>query len=274
MTAVEQDADRALKARHRAMWASGDYPAVAAELIPALGPELVAACGVAAGQRCSTSAPAPGNAAIPAARTGATVTASDLTPELFEVGRRDAAARGRRAGLGGGRRGGAALRRRRVRRRAVLRRGDVRASPPGDGGRADPGLPAGRDHRHDQLDAGGVHRATSSRPWVRSRPRRPRRPDHRRCGAARNTCASSSATGSPRWTCGGSRSSSTAAPTPLEFREYWKRNYGPTIAVYGFNAGEPERVAALDAAFLEFLSSWDRGGRYEAEYLLLTARKR
>lgn len=29
--------DRALKARHRALWASGDYPAVARELIPAPG---------------------------------------------------------------------------------------------------------------------------------------------------------------------------------------------------------------------------------------------
>ena len=37
--------DRSLKQKHRALWASGDYPAVAAELIPDLGPALVAACG-------------------------------------------------------------------------------------------------------------------------------------------------------------------------------------------------------------------------------------
>jgi len=36
-------ADRALKAKHRAMWALGDYPAVAADVIPELGPVLVAA---------------------------------------------------------------------------------------------------------------------------------------------------------------------------------------------------------------------------------------
>jgi len=30
-------ADRELKAKHRALWASGDYPAVAAELIPTPG---------------------------------------------------------------------------------------------------------------------------------------------------------------------------------------------------------------------------------------------
>ena len=36
---------------------------------------------------CSTSPPAPANAAVPAALTGATVIASDLTPELFVAGR-------------------------------------------------------------------------------------------------------------------------------------------------------------------------------------------
>ena len=34
--------------------------------------------------------------------------------------------------------------------------------------------------------------------------------------------------------------------TPMEFREYWKRNYGPTIAAYRFNADRPELVDALD----------------------------
>jgi hypothetical protein len=61
---------------------------------------------------------------------------------------------------------------------------------------------------------------------------------------------------------------------PTEFREYWKRNYGPTIAVYNFNAVEPGRVADLDRDFLEFLTTWNRARTYEAEYLLLTARKR
>ena len=65
---------------------------------------------------------------------------------------------------------------------------------------------------------------------------------------------------------------------PTEFREYWKRNYGPTIAAYKFNADQPDRVAALDNDFLEFLtrSKRDEGGRafWEAEYLLVTATKR
>lgn len=44
-------ADTALKAKHRAMWASGDYPTLAAEVVAPLGPVLVEACGVTAGQR-------------------------------------------------------------------------------------------------------------------------------------------------------------------------------------------------------------------------------
>lgn len=45
------DADRALKAKHRAMWAQGDYPSVASEVIPQLGAVLVEACDVRPGQR-------------------------------------------------------------------------------------------------------------------------------------------------------------------------------------------------------------------------------
>src|SRR5262245_61929806 len=93
-TADDVDADRALKVRHRALWASGDYPAVAAELIPELGPTLVRACAVKAGDRVLDVGAGSGNAAIPAAATGAIVTASDLTPELFDSGRRIAAERG------------------------------------------------------------------------------------------------------------------------------------------------------------------------------------
>ncbi|MFF9718842.1 class I SAM-dependent methyltransferase [Streptomyces sp. NPDC014603] len=89
-------ADRALKAKHRAMWAQGDYPAVAAELIPGLGAVLVEACGVGPGDRVLDVAAGTGNAAIPAALAGAEVVASDLTPELLETGRRLAEDRGAR----------------------------------------------------------------------------------------------------------------------------------------------------------------------------------
>src|SRR5215470_17543962 len=96
MTAPAQaiDADRALKAKHRAMWALGDYPALAADLIPDLGEVLARACRVRRGDRVLDVAAGSGNAAIPAAQAGANVVACDLTPELLEAGRAQAAQRG------------------------------------------------------------------------------------------------------------------------------------------------------------------------------------
>ena len=83
-----------LKARHRAMWASGDYPSMVETFLLPLGPRLVGACGIGAGMRVLDVAAGTGNASIPAAERGATVTASDLTPELLEAGRRQAESRG------------------------------------------------------------------------------------------------------------------------------------------------------------------------------------
>jgi SAM-dependent methyltransferase len=80
-------ADTALKQRHRAMWASGHYDKVAREVIPELGQRLVSAMAVAPGERVIDVAAGTGNAAVPAARAGASVVASDLTPELLEAGR-------------------------------------------------------------------------------------------------------------------------------------------------------------------------------------------
>ncbi|MEE9097995.1 class I SAM-dependent methyltransferase [Pseudarthrobacter phenanthrenivorans] len=88
------EADRELKRKHRAMWASGDYPALADEMLLELGAVLVEACGIKSRQRVLDVAAGTGNAAIPAAMMGAKVVASDLTPELFEAGRKEAANRG------------------------------------------------------------------------------------------------------------------------------------------------------------------------------------
>ena len=85
-TTSTTEAGRALKARHRAMWAFGDYPAVATDLVSELGPVLVGACGIRPGDRVLDVAAGTGNAAIPAAEAGASVVASDLTPELLEAG--------------------------------------------------------------------------------------------------------------------------------------------------------------------------------------------
>lgn len=83
-----------LKTRHRAMWASGDYPSMVETFLLPLGPALVQACEIGAGQRVLDVAAGTGNASIPAAERTASVVASDLTPELFEAGRRSAASAG------------------------------------------------------------------------------------------------------------------------------------------------------------------------------------
>ncbi len=80
--------DCELKARHRAMWASGDYPKMVEMFVTPLGPRLVEACAIRDGMRVLDVAAGTGNAAIPAAQRGARVVASDLTPELFVAGRR------------------------------------------------------------------------------------------------------------------------------------------------------------------------------------------
>ncbi|GAB3407727.1 class I SAM-dependent methyltransferase [Flindersiella endophytica] len=76
-----------------AMWALGDYPKVAADVLTDLGRQLVSAAGIEPGQRVLDVAAGSGNAAVQAALVGADVVASDLTPELFVAGRAVAAAR-------------------------------------------------------------------------------------------------------------------------------------------------------------------------------------
>jgi ubiquinone/menaquinone biosynthesis C-methylase UbiE len=283
MTAVEHTAtararDRELKARHRALWASGDYPAVAAELIPDLGPELVRACEVRAGQRVLDVAAGSGNAAIPAAERGAKVTASDLTPELFDAGRRIAAERG-------------------VELEWV--EADAEALPFADdsfdvvmscvGAMFAPHHQATADELVRVCRPGGTIGMINWTPegfignlFRTMAPYAPPPPP--------------GATPPPRWgdeqhvrelfgdrvTAFVPRRQVTVmdhCADPTEFREYWKRTYGPTIAVYRSTATDPERLAALDEDFLRFLTDWNRPDRdgnaaYEAEYLLVTARKR
>lgn len=275
---TDWDADRQLKAEHRAQWASGDYPAVATELIPALGPRLVQVCDVGPGHRVLDVAAGSGNAAIPAAATGATVTASDLTPELFEAGRAIAAQRG-----------------------VTLDwvEADAEAMPFGDGA-FDVVLSCvgAMFAPHHQTTADELLRVT--RPggtigminWTPGgfigqlfatlKPYAPTPP----VGASP----------APLWgdenhvrnlfgdRVAGLRTRRETVlidhcGSPLEFREYWKRNYGPVIATYRFNADRPERLAALDRDFLALLECWNQAtepGRtaYYAEYLLVTATKR
>jgi len=94
MTAASVNVADQLAAKHRAIWATGDYARVATELVAPLGPVLVEACGIARDDRVLDVGAGTGNAAIPAAAAGASVVASDLTPELLERGKAIAEQRG------------------------------------------------------------------------------------------------------------------------------------------------------------------------------------
>jgi SAM-dependent methyltransferase len=92
MSAVVQD--RELEEKHRALWALGDYRAIADHVVAPLGPTLVEIAGVGHGDRVLDVAAGTGNAALAAAQAGASVTASDLCPRLLEEGSDIAARRG------------------------------------------------------------------------------------------------------------------------------------------------------------------------------------
>lgn len=273
-TGTAADADRALKARHRAMWASGDYPRLAADLLPELGETLVAACGIGRGDRVLDVAAGSGNVAIAAARTGAEVVASDLTPELFEAGRARAAAEGVEL---------------------EWREADAEALPFADGEfdvvvsaigvMFAPHHQAAADELVRVCRPGGRMGIVSWTPegfigrlFATMKPYAPPPPP----GSSPPPLW-----GSEDHVLGllGDRVSDVATERrmltvdlfarPEDFRDYFKAVYGPTIAVYRALADEPDRATALDADLAELARSADRGqGVLDWEYLLLTARRR
>jgi SAM-dependent methyltransferase len=268
-TAVTDDA--ALKARHRTMWALGDYPSVASEVIPALGPVLVEATGIGPGDTVLDVAAGSGNVAVPAALTGAQVTANDLTPALLEAGRRGAELRG------------AAVR---------WEEGDAEALPYEDasfdvvvscvGVMFAPHHQAVADELVRVARAGGRigliswtpagfigQMFATMRPYVAPPP--------------------PGASPPPLWgdpdhvaTLLGDRVSDLRAErrtlevdrfgAPAEFLEFFKSWYGPTIAAYKGLADQPDRAAALDRELLELAERFTPApGRMDWEYLLVTA---
>ena len=269
------DADRALKAKHRAMWALGDYPAVAHEIIPSLGPILVDAVGIGPGDRVLDVAAGAGNAAIPAARRGATVVASDLTPELLETGRQDA----ERAGV-----------------QVTFEEADAEALPYADvsfdavisvvGVMFAPHHQASADELLRVVRPGGRIGLISWTPegfigqmFATMKPYAPPPPP----GAQPPPLWGSEAHLAELF---GDRVTNVttqvrtlpviAYPTPEAFRDYFKRTYGPTIAVYRSIADDPEKVAALDAALVDLAVRFGltaETGATEWEYLLYTARR-
>ncbi len=158
-TASASVTDRELAAKHRAMWATGDYPKLAAELVAPLGPVLVEAAGIGPGDRVLDVAAGTGNAAIPAALAGAEVVASDLTPELLEHGKTIADRRG--VDLQWREANAEALPFADNEFDTVMSCIGVMFAPHHQAGgrRVGAGVPAWRHDRPDQLDTGGPHRS-------------------------------------------------------------------------------------------------------------------
>jgi len=77
-----------LKQGARAAWSAGDYPAIAEQQLWPVGAVAVERIGVRPGEDVLDVACGTGNAAIRAAQAGGRVVGVDLTPELFEAGRR------------------------------------------------------------------------------------------------------------------------------------------------------------------------------------------
>ena len=276
MTALSDtvEADRALKAKHRAMWALGDYPSVAAEIIPDLGAVLVEACGVGPGARVLDVAAGAGNATIPAALTGASVVACDLTPELLETGRDRAARHGVEV---------------------EWREADAEALPFADGEfdvvlscvgvMFAPHHQATADELIRVCRPGGTvgllswtpegflgHMLATMKPYAPPPPPGAQPP--------------------PLWgdeghvrTLLGDRVTDVATrrgnvrvarfDDPEAFREYFKTHYGPTIAAYRGIADDPDRTEALDRDLADLARRFDYGTDttvMDWEYLLLTAR--
>jgi ubiquinone/menaquinone biosynthesis C-methylase UbiE len=69
------------------------------------------------------------------------------------------------------------------------------------------------------------------------------------------------------------------AASPRDYVEFFKTAFGPAVAVYASLGDQPVRAAALDREFLEFAMRSNRGAlegpaEYHYEYLLVVARKR
>ncbi len=262
-----------IKVKHRAMWAMGDYTTVAAEVIPSFGPELVEAAGVKQGDRVLDVAAGSGNAAIPAAKTGAHVVASDLTPELFDVGRKDAANEGVEI---------------------EWREADAEALPFADaefdtvlscvGVMFAPHHQESADELVRVCKPGGTIGLINWTPegfigrmFATMKPYAPPPPPGAQpppLWGNEEHVAKLFGDGVTDLEMRRQQLKVDRFASPEEFLEFFKAYYGPTIAVYKSIASEPERVAALDRALLDLAEEHEQGGgSMDWEYLLVTARK-
>jgi ubiquinone/menaquinone biosynthesis C-methylase UbiE len=271
------DADRALKAATRAAWALGDYHRFAKETVWELGEALVRACEISTGKRVLDVAAGTGNTAIRAAEAGADVVASDLTPENFGPGRREAAAHG-------------------VQLEWV--EADAEALPFADGEfdvvTSSFGAIFAPDHwavAHEMLRAcrpGGTIGMLNFTPeglisdfFDALAPYMPPPPP----GALPPALWGSEEHvrelfGDRLEPLGMTRRHYIeSVDSPRDYRELFKQTFGPVVATYASLVDEPERAAALDRDLLEFATRANSGrpegpAEYRYEYLLVIARKR
>lgn len=274
-TPIANAADRELKGKLRKTWAQGNYAAVAAEVIPTLGAVVVQACGVTNGDRVLDVAAGTGNAAIPAADAGATVTASDLTPELLEIGKSIADARGSTLDC-------------------VM--ADAEALPFPDASfdvvLSCVGVMFAPHHQPAASELVRVCRSGGRIGLINWTPEG----FIGRMFATMKPYAPPPPPGSqppPLWGTGGHIEALFAGQvsdlraerrtlrvdrfsSPAEFLAFFKTNYGPTIAVYKSLTTDPDRAAELDSdllALVEQFSSEPTGAAMDWEYLLVTARR-
>ena len=265
------------KAAARTMWALGDYHEFATETVWQLGPVLVEACGISAGQRVLDVAAGSGNVAIRAAETGAQVVASDLTPENFEAGRREADKRG-------------------VELDWV--EADAEALPFGDGEfdvvTSSLGAIFAPDHQAVADELLRVCRAGGTIGMINFTPEGLAGDFFRVFGEY----APPPPPGALPPVMWGSeehvrelfgdrvmsleltrREYVERAASPRDYCEFFNRTFGPAVAIRAGLADQPERAAAFDRDFLEFSTRSNRGptdgpAEYPYEYLLVVARKR
>lgn len=265
--------DTALKARHRAMWALGDYHAVATEIIADLGPVLVRATRLRPGDHVLDVAAGAGNVAIPAAATGAHVIASDLTPELLDQGRADAEA------------AGVSLQWRTADAERLPFDDDVFDAvtscvgvmfAPHHQAAADELVrvcrPGGRIGLIAWTPTGFIGQMFATmKPYVAPPPPGAQPPplwgdlEHvRELLGDRVTDVTASQ----------QLLRVDSLSDPVTFREYFKQNYGPTIAAYRGLEGDPDRTAALDRALVDLGERFrSPEGSISWEYLLVVATK-
>ena len=249
------------------------------DVVAPLGGILVETVNVQRGQRVLDVAAGTGTSALPAARRGARVTATDLTPELLEVGRTAATAEGLDPSTGSG--------------SIEWRTADAEALPYDDaefdvtissiGVMFAPHHQQAADELVRVTRPGGTIGVLSWTPegfigqvFAVMKPYAPPPPP--------------GASPAPLWgradhvrTLFGDQVTDLVARQQnlrvdrfadgAEFRDFMKANYGPTLAVYRFNADDPAKVAGLDADLAALGDRFLTDGVMSWEYLLVTARR-